>query len=57
MKIINIKGTIVSNDDKWIYEYLGYDATCPNDIAKELDEAAGDDIVIKINSGGCVFRE
>ena len=52
MKIINIKGTIVSNDDKWIYEYLGYDATCPNDIAKELDEAAGDDIVIKINSGG-----
>ena len=52
MKIINIKGTIVSNDDKWIYEWFGYDATSPDDIAKELDEAAGDDVVIKINSGG-----
>ena len=29
MKIINIKGTIVSNDDKWIYQYVGYDATNP----------------------------
>ena len=26
---IDIKGTIVSNDDKWIYEYFEMDATSP----------------------------
>lgn len=52
MRVININGTIVPNDDKWIYDYLGYESTCPKDVAKTLDEAAGDEIVFKINSGG-----
>lgn len=52
MKIITVNGTIVPNDDKWIYDWLEYEATCPKDVAKELDEAAGDEVVLKINSGG-----
>ncbi|MDM6478268.1 Clp protease ClpP, partial [Staphylococcus aureus] len=24
-----IKGVIVSNEDKWVYEMLGMDSTCP----------------------------
>lgn len=49
---IDAKGTIVSNDDKWIYDWLGYDAFCPKDIVKQLEDADGDDVTIVINSGG-----
>lgn len=52
MKNIDVKGTIVSNDDKWIYDWFGYDATSPKMIADALEEAAGDDITFIINSGG-----
>lgn len=51
-KRAEIKGTIVSNDDKKIYEWFDIQATCPNDIAKAMKEAAGDDITIEINSPG-----
>lgn len=51
-KKIDVKGTIVSNDDKWIYDWMGYDAVCPKDIEKGLQEAGGDDVVFVINSGG-----
>lgn len=49
---IDAKGTIVNNDDKWIYDWLGYDAFCPKDIDKQLENANGDDVTIVINSGG-----
>ena len=49
---IDAKGTIVSNEDKWIYDWLGYDAFCPKDIDKQLEDANGDDVTIVINSGG-----
>ena len=49
MKNIDVKGTIVSNDDKWIYDFFGYDATSPKMIADALEEAAGDDITFIIN--------
>ncbi|MEZ2002168.1 Clp protease ClpP, partial [Staphylococcus aureus] len=26
---VEIKGVIVSNEDKWVYEMLGMDSTCP----------------------------
>lgn len=52
MKNIDVKGTIVSNDDAWIYEWFGYSATSPKMIADELEAAAGDDITLIINSGG-----
>ena len=53
MKKIDVKGTIVSNDQKWLYEAFNMDATCPNDIAlPDTNES----IEIYINSvGGDVF--
>lgn len=52
MKIIEVKGTIVSNDDGWIYDWFGYENTTPKKLRKGLEEAAGDDVTIEINSGG-----
>lgn len=52
MKKINIKGAIVSNDDKWIYDLFEMEATSPNDVANVLKDATGEPIQITINSGG-----
>lgn len=52
MKTIQIKGTIVSNDEKWIYEWFEIEAVCPKDVDKLLSEANGEDITVEINSGG-----
>ena len=55
-RTINIEGIIVSNDDKWIYDYFGIANTAPVNIEKALNEANGEDVVIRINSnGGDVF--
>lgn len=51
-KKINVKGDIVSSGDKWIYDWLGIEATSPKDINKALIEANGEDIEVEINSGG-----
>lgn len=52
MRRASVKGAIVGNSDKWIYDWLGMEATCPRDIEKLLDEANGEDVVVDINSGG-----
>lgn len=54
---INVKGAIVSNDEKWIYEWFDMDACCPNDVIDALKEREGDEeVLVKINSpGGNVF--
>lgn len=49
---IDVKGTIVSNNHKWIYEWLEYDATCPKDIDRAIDQANGEPLDVYINSGG-----
>lgn len=49
---INVKGNIVRNDSKWLYDWLGIEATSPNDIITVLDKANGEDVEIDINSGG-----
>ena len=53
MATINIRGDIVGNDDKWIYEWFDMDATCPRDV-KDILEAAEENepIEVLINSGG-----
>lgn len=48
---INVKGAIIPNSDKWIYEMLEMDATSPKDIADSLPDT-NEDIDIIINSGG-----
>lgn len=53
MTTINIKGTIISNDDKMFYNWFNMDSTCPRDIELPSDNS---DITVEINSpGGDVF--
>lgn len=49
---INVKGPVVSNSDAWFYAWLEMDYCCPKDIEAALEEAAGDDVCIEINSPG-----
>ena len=49
---INIKGVIVMNDDKWIYDYFGIEATSPNMIHGAIESADGEELEVEINSGG-----
>lgn len=51
MPNIEIKGTIVSNDDGWIYDYFGIENTTPKKIRDALAEADGP-VTVEINSGG-----
>lgn len=52
MKKINIKGAIISNDDKWIYELFEYEHTCPSDVVNALEQLNGEPVQVTINSGG-----
>lgn len=52
MAKINIKGDIINNSDKWIYDWLGYDSTCPNDVQNVIKAANGEKLEVEINSGG-----
>ena len=53
MLTINIKGDIISNDDKWIYDWFEMDATCPRDVTEILNATALDEeIEVLVNSGG-----
>lgn len=56
-KTIDIKGPIITNDDKWIYDWFGVAACCPADIRSQLDEVADDEgVQVVINSsGGDIF--
>ena len=52
MVTIPIKGTIVDDDDADVYEFWNYSYTSPNSVAKALDDANGQDIILEINSPG-----
>ena len=52
VKKIKIKGVIISNSQKWIYDWFEMDATCPNDVSKVLDTLNNEEVEIEINSGG-----
>lgn len=49
---IDIRGVIVPDDDKWIYDWLEILATSPGIVRQALMDANGDEIVVTINSGG-----
>ena len=52
-RVIHVKGDIIPNDNKWLYDWFGWDSTCPNDVINVLNEVNGsEDIVIEIASGG-----
>lgn len=52
MKKTAIKGIIIPNDYQWIYDLFEVDATSPKKLAKDLEEADGDDVVVEVNSPG-----
>lgn len=51
-KKIDVKGVIVFDDYKWIYDWFDMNSVSPGDIEKALEEANGDDVEVYINSGG-----
>lgn len=51
-KTVNIKGVIVGDDEKWIYDWFEIAATSPRDVQSELDDAGGEAVDVIINSGG-----
>ena len=49
----DVRGDIISNDDKWIYDWLEWDSTCPADIRQALaDKPEGERLTVLVNSGG-----
>ena len=52
MPRIDIRGTIVPDDDLWIYEWFGMEATAPKAVRKALTDAKGGNVEVLINSGG-----
>lgn len=54
--IIEIKGVIVPDNEKWIYDLFGIQAISPSVIAEQLKDAEGEEITVLINSdGGEIF--
>lgn len=49
---LRIEGEIVSDDDAWIYEWLGIAYSSPNAFRSELKEHAGKNITVWIDSWG-----
>ncbi|TWT12069.1 head maturation protease, ClpP-related [Streptococcus sp. sy004] len=49
MKQIEIKGPIVSDSDRWFYDWMDMPATAPKDVVLPVD---GSSIEVIINSGG-----
>lgn len=53
MAVIDVRGDIVSNDDKLIYDWLGWEAVSPGDIRSALESMEkGDKLTVLVNSGG-----
>lgn len=50
---IDVRGDIISNDDKWIYNFLDWESTAPADIRRALEsKPAEEKLTLLINSGG-----
>lgn len=49
---VKIKGVIIPNDYKWVYDWFDMDSTCPNDVSKVLETLNNEEVEVEINSGG-----
>lgn len=49
---IDVKGAIIPNDDKWVYDWFEMDCTCPKAVNAGLERANGQAVDVYINSGG-----
>ncbi len=55
MAKVRIAGTIVSNDEKWMYDWWEIEAFCYADLAKAIKNEM-EEVIVEINSpGGSVF--
>lgn len=53
MAVIDVNGDIISNDDKWFYDWFDWEGTCPDDVKKALNsKEQGEKLTVRINSGG-----
>lgn len=52
MAKVQIKGTIIPNNDQWIYDWLEWDATSPRKVQEQIAAAQGQPLEVEINSGG-----
>lgn len=52
MPRLDVRGVIVPNDDKELYEWFGYEATAPKDVRAVLEAAGGETVDVYINSPG-----
>ena len=49
---VEIKGEIIPNDYKDIYDWIGWSATCPRDVSDAIQKANGEVLDVEINSPG-----
>lgn len=50
---LKIKGDIIPDADKWIYDFFDIDGVCPKDVESAIDQCAdGEDLDVEISSGG-----
>lgn len=54
---VEVKGYIVPNDDKIIYNWFGIEMTCPADITGAIEQAKGEPLDVEISTcyGGDIF--
>lgn len=54
---VEIKGYIVPNDYKEVYDWFGIDATCPKDVSAAIEQANGEPLDVEITTcyGGSIF--
>lgn len=53
MAKIEVKGDIIPNGYKWMYDLLKWESTCPNDLKKVIESAQpGEEVIIYVNSPG-----
>lgn len=55
-KRFDMKGHLISDNDKWFYDWIEMSATSHRDVQKFLEEAAGEDVEIFIDSPGGLTR-
>lgn len=54
MKTIKVNGPIVSNNTAAFYKWIGWDCCSPGMVTAALEDAAGEDVTVEINSQGGV---
>lgn len=52
MKKVQMKGVVVPNDYKDVFDWMNQDSFSPLNIQNQLDDADGEDITLEINSPG-----